>query len=68
MVRVAASTSRQAAPLRESDRAIRLLKLGNAGGGKGPDFWCAFEDGEVNVIGDEPRKHLDVNRPPRCRR
>ena len=29
-------------------------KLGNAGGGKGPDFWCAFEDGEVKVIGDEP--------------
>jgi hypothetical protein len=21
---------------------------------KGPDFWCAFEDGEVKVIGDEP--------------
>ena len=20
----------------------------------GPDFWCAFEDGEVKVIGDEP--------------
>jgi hypothetical protein len=30
------------------------LKLGNAGGGKGPDFWCAFEDGKVKVIGDEP--------------
>jgi len=30
------------------------LKLGNAGGGKDPDFWCAFEDGEVTVIGDEP--------------
>jgi hypothetical protein len=26
----------------------------NAGGAKGPDFWCAFEDGEVKVIGDEP--------------
>jgi hypothetical protein len=23
-------------------------------GGKDPDFWCAFEDGEVEVIGDEP--------------
>jgi hypothetical protein len=22
----------------------------NAGGAKGPDFWCAFEDGEVRVI------------------
>ena len=21
---------------------------------KGPDLWCAFEDGEVKVIGDEP--------------
>jgi hypothetical protein len=30
------------------------LKLGNAGGEKDPDFWCAFEDGEVTVIGDEP--------------
>jgi hypothetical protein len=30
------------------------LKPGNAGGAKGPDFWCAFEDGEVKVIGDEP--------------
>jgi hypothetical protein len=32
-----------------------MTKLGNAGGAKGPDFWCAFEDGEVRVIGDEPR-------------
>ena len=39
---------------RESDRVIRPLKPGNAGGGKDPDFWCAFEDGEVRVIGDEP--------------
>jgi hypothetical protein len=30
------------------------LKPGNAGKAKGPDFWCAFEDGEVTVIGDEP--------------
>jgi hypothetical protein len=30
------------------------LRSGNAGGAKGPDFWCAFEDGEVTVIGDEP--------------
>ena len=27
---------------------------GNAGRAKGPDFWHAFEDGEVTVIGDEP--------------
>ena len=39
---------------RESDRVIGPLKPGNAGGGKDPDFWCAFEDGEVKVIGDEP--------------
>ena len=37
-----------------SDRVIVPLKPGNAGGGKDPDFWCAFEDGEVTVIGDEP--------------
>ena len=39
---------------RESDRVVGPMKPGNAGGGKGPDFWCAFEDGEVKVIGDEP--------------
>jgi putative ABC transport system substrate-binding protein len=26
----------------------------NAGGGKDPDFWYAFEEGKVKVIGDEP--------------
>ena len=31
-----------------------MSRPGNAGGAKGPDFWCAFEDGEVTVIGDEP--------------
>ena len=30
------------------------MKPGNAGGGKDPDFWYAFEDGKVKVIGDEP--------------
>jgi hypothetical protein len=30
------------------------LRPGNAGGAKDPDFWCAFDDGEVKVIGDEP--------------
>ena len=39
---------------RESDRVVGALRLGNAGGAKGPDFWCAFEDGKVVVIGDEP--------------
>jgi hypothetical protein len=33
----------------------RGSKPSNAGGGKDPDFWCAFDDGEVRVIGDEPR-------------
>ena len=33
--------------------------LGNAGGAKGPDFWCAFEDGEVVVIGDEPANTIN---------
>ena len=31
---------------RESDRAIVPLRPGNAGGGKGPDFWHAFEGAE----------------------
>jgi hypothetical protein len=40
---------------RESDRDVVPMKPGNAGGGKDPDFWNAFEDGEDQVIGDEPR-------------
>ena len=41
------------------------MKLGNASGGKDPDFWRAFEDGEVKVIGDEPtntEKHRVLQR------
>jgi len=30
--------------------APRNLTAGNAGGGKDPDFWRAFEEGEVKVI------------------
>jgi hypothetical protein len=54
---------------RESDRVVRPLKPGNAGGGKDPDFWCAFEDGEVVVIGDEPENTIKDKRRPRllCR-
>ena len=52
--RIAASTSQWRRLRRESDRVIGSLKLGNASGEKDPDFWCAFEDGEVKVIGDEP--------------
>ena len=33
--------------MRGSDRVIVPLKPGNAGGGKGPDFWCVFEANEV---------------------
>src|SRR5437870_12245289 len=39
---------------RESDRVVVLQRPGNAGGGKGPDFWCAFDEDEDGVIGDEP--------------
>jgi hypothetical protein len=53
--RVAASTSLQAAaPQRESDRVIVLVKPGNSGGRKDPDFWSADEEGEDQVIGNEP--------------
>jgi hypothetical protein len=41
------------------------LKPGNAGGGKDPDFWCAFEDGKVVVIGDEPENTIKDRRRPR---
>ena len=34
-------------PVRESDRVVVPSKPGNAGGGKGPDFWCVFEANEV---------------------
>jgi hypothetical protein len=40
---------------RESDGVVVPMKPGNAGGGKGPDFWSAFKDGDDQVIGDEPR-------------
>jgi hypothetical protein len=35
----------------------------NDGGAKGPDFWCAFEAGEVKVIGDEPANRAGVHIP-----
>ena len=31
---------------RESDGVVVLMKPGNAGGGKGPDFWCACDEAE----------------------
>jgi hypothetical protein len=31
---------------RESDRVVRPARPGNAGGGKDPDFWRAFEGAE----------------------
>jgi hypothetical protein len=33
--------------VRESDRVVVPMKLGNAGGGKDPDFWRVFEADEV---------------------
>ena len=50
-------------PRRESDRGVVPVKPGNAGGGKAPDFWCAFEDGEEGVIGDEPRNTREDQDP-----
>jgi hypothetical protein len=45
------------------------LRLGNAGGAKGPDFWRASEDREVEVIGDEPGNTVEDRNCPRllCR-
>lgn len=42
---------------------------GNARGAKGPDFWRASEDGEVEVIGDEPDNTVEDRNCPRllCR-
>ena len=39
------------------------MKPGNSGGGKDPDFWCAFEDGEVEVIGEEPANTIERQDP-----
>ena len=64
MAGVAASTSRKAAAMAgvgqgrmsvHAEHDFVMTKPGNAGGAKDPDFWCAFEVGEVKVIGDEPR-------------
>src|SRR5262249_17503716 len=33
-------------PVWASERAIRPMRPGNAGGGKGPHFWCACEGGK----------------------
>jgi hypothetical protein len=63
LARVAASTSRQAVATAgvgqgrwsvHAEHVSDMTRPGNAGGAKDPDFWCAFEDGEVKVIGDEP--------------
>src|SRR5688500_18228116 len=40
------------------------LRPGNAGGGKGPCFWCAFDGGEEAVIGDEPGNTRTDPDPP----
>jgi hypothetical protein len=40
------------------------LKPGNSGGGKDPDFWYAFEEGKVKVIGDEDAFHVAALEPP----
>ena len=39
---------------RVTDSAVGASRPGNAGGAKGPDFWCAFEAVEDEAIGDEP--------------
>jgi hypothetical protein len=39
------------------------MRPGNAGGGKDPDFWYAFDDGEEGVIGDEPRNARQDQEP-----
>ena len=48
------NVARRRRPERESDRVVVLMKPGNSGGGKDPDFWSADEEGEDQVIGDEP--------------
>ena len=40
------NAGRAGRPGRASDRVVVLPRLGNASGGKDPDFWCAFEGAE----------------------
>ena len=50
---------------RESDRDCVAMQPGilredlRTGGGRTPDFWNAFEDGEDRVIGEEPCNTLN---------
>jgi hypothetical protein len=46
---------------RESERAIRALMSGNAGGAKGPRFTVRFQRRRGEVIGDEP---ANTNKDP----
>jgi len=39
---------------RVSERAIRAMMSGNAGGAKGPHFMVRFQRRRGEVIGDEP--------------
>ena len=41
----------QAGPCGVAERLVVPMKPGNSGGGKVPDFWSAFEDGDDQVIG-----------------
>src|SRR3954471_12365561 len=43
---LAAPTSQRRRVGRESERAIRPWRPGNAGGGTGPCFWCALDEAE----------------------
>jgi hypothetical protein len=54
MTRVAAQRRNRWRSQWESDRVVGALMPCNGGGAKDPDFWCAFDDGEVKVIGNEP--------------
>src|SRR5688572_12142134 len=48
----------------ESEGVVVPLRPGNAGGGKGPCVWCAFDGGEEAVIGDEPGNTRTDPDPP----
>ena len=67
--RVAASALHQAVVTAGIGRGNRGVDARNGGKANGPDFWCAFEDGEVMVIGDEPANTINDRRRRRllCR-
>src|SRR6478752_723940 len=58
------ASARQRSSKESSSTSLGSMRPGNAGGGKDPDFWRAFNGGEETVIGDEPANTRTDPDPP----